>query len=311
MRYAVCDMRYAVFHWFYVNFISKIWYYFYIVKSSLKIVLKATILYIYDLYIINFYFIVIIKFKHNTRLYSANLSKGLDISIPLISDASGPKCFYAPNFKIEPLVLGDFIGEVSAGSSVNFRNIIINPHGNGTHTECVGHITAEPFTINQCLTEFHFLAQLVTVDPEKSNGQDSIITAPVLKNILNNKGSTPAVIVRTLPNGKEKLTKDYSGTNPPYFSEDAIHYLNSRNIIHLITDLPSVDREEDGGLLLSHKAYWEWPHFPNKKKTITELVYIDNMVEDGVYLCNIQIASIESDASPSKIVIYPLNKFKK
>lgn len=85
-------------------------------------------------------------------------------------------------------------------------------------------------------------------------------------------------------------------------------YLNNRDIVHLLTDLPSVDRAEDGGKLLAHKAFWNWPMIPNKKKTITEMVYIDNVVPDGLYLCNIQIASIESDASPSKIVIYPLNK---
>jgi len=152
---------------------------------------------------------------------------------------------------------------------------------------------------------------MVTVTPDKSGEQDSIITASVLKHMLENKVKTPAIIVRTLPNSSDKLKKDYSGTNPAYFSEDAIHYLNKRDVIHLITDLPSVDREKDGGQLMAHKAYWEWPLIPNKKKTITEMVYIDNIVTDGLYLCNIQIASIESDASPSKILIYPLNKFKK
>ena len=34
-----------------------------------------------------------------------------------------------------------FTGSVAEGGSVNFRNIAFNPHGNGTHTECLGHIT--------------------------------------------------------------------------------------------------------------------------------------------------------------------------
>lgn len=251
---------------------------------------------------------MIIKFQHKTQEFITDLSKGIDISIPLISNSVGPKCFYAPNFKIEPVISGNFVGEVSAGSPVNFRNIFINPHGNGTHTECVGHITAEPYTINQCLTTFHFVAILVTIMPEKIHESDYVVTENVLKNKIDESEHTPAIIVRTLPNTDEKLKKDYSGTNPAYFSEDAILYLNKRNILHLLTDLPSVDRAEDGGKLLAHKAFWEWPMIPNKKKTITEMVYIDNVVPDGLYLCNIQIASIESDASPSKIVIYPLNK---
>ena len=251
---------------------------------------------------------MIISFQHKTQEFISDLSKGIDISIPLTSESAGPKCFNAPNFKIEPVISGNFIGEISAGSPVNFRNIIINPHGNGTHTECVGHITAEPYSINQCLTEFHFVAFLVTIMPEKMHERDYVITENVLRNKIGESEQTPAIIVRTLPNTDEKLKKDYSGTNPAYFSEDAMLYLNNRDIVHLLTDLPSVDRAEDGGRLLAHKAFWDWPLIPNKKKTITEMVYIDNVVPDGLYLCNIQIASIESDASPSKIVIYPLNK---
>jgi len=251
---------------------------------------------------------MIIKFQHKTQEFITDLSKGIDISIPLISNSVGPKCFYAPNFKIEPFISGNFIGEISAGSPVNFRNIFINPHGNGTHTECVGHITAESHTINQCLTEFHFIASLITVLPFGRENGDQIITGKKLSEKLNDKDVTSAVIIRTIPNDIEKLNKDYSGTNPPYFSEDAIDYLNKRQVKHLITDLPSIDREEDGGKLTCHKKFWLWPLIPDLQKTITEMVFIDNLVEDGLYLCNIQIISVETDASPSKIIIYPLNK---
>ncbi|MBK7632881.1 MAG: hypothetical protein IPJ13_00350 [Saprospiraceae bacterium] len=70
---------------------------------------------------------MIIKFQHKTQEFISDLSKGIDISIPLTSESAGPKCFFAPNFKIEPVISGNFIGEISAGSPVNFRNIFINP----------------------------------------------------------------------------------------------------------------------------------------------------------------------------------------
>ncbi len=250
---------------------------------------------------------MIIKFQHKTHEFKCDLSKGIDISIPLTSNSKGPKCFFAPDFKVEPVISGSFIGEVTAGSPVNFRNIIVNPHGNGTHTECVGHITAEPFTINQCLTEFHFIACLITVMPAQTETGDLIINENMLFEILNEQEETPALIIRTLPNDTVKLSKDYSGTNPAYFTEGAIHYLNERQVQHLITDLPSVDREEDGGALRAHKKFWHAGAVNYRKKTITEMVYIDNVIEDGLYLCNIQIASVETDASPSKIMLYPLN----
>jgi len=250
---------------------------------------------------------MLVSVPFQKKIYHTDLSKGIDISIPLIPGSDSPKCFFAPSFNVEPVKSGDFIGEISAGSPVNFRNIFINPHGNGTHTECVGHITAEPYTINQCLTEFHFIASLITVMPLHTETGDHIITEKILYEKLKDREETPVVIIRTLPNDSGKLRKDYSGTNPPYFTEDAIKYLNKRQMKHLMTDLPSIDREEDGGKLTAHKMFWMWPSIPDIQKTITEMVFIENAVEDGLYLCNIQIISIESDASPSKIIIYPLN----
>jgi arylformamidase len=247
---------------------------------------------------------MIINLFHQHQNYKVDLSKGLDISIPLRSDVAGPKCFYAPDFKVEPVVAGDFIGSVEKGSPVNFKNVFVNPHGNGTHTECVGHISSEPISINNALTDFHFIARLVTVALHTKADGDKIIAMETLKEVLTPDVNT--VVIRTLPNDDTKLTKDYSGTNPPYFSQEAILLLNQQGIKHLLTDLPSIDREEDGGALAGHKAFWNYPDLPATDKTITEMVYIENTIPDGLYFCNIQIISIESDASPSKIVLYPL-----
>ena len=50
----------------------------------------------------------------------------------------------------------------------------------------------------------------------------------------------------TLPNPQEKQRWIYSGSNPTYFEPEAIALLVNAGIKHLLTDLPSVDREEDG-----------------------------------------------------------------
>ncbi len=238
--------------------------------------------------------------------YTVDLSSPIDISIPLISGVKGPKCFHAPDFMVQPVTAGGFIGSTTEGSPVNFKNIFVNPHGNGTHTECVGHITKEPYTINQCLREFHFVGRLITTAPDFLNKGDSIITEENVSKLLNDKAQTDVIIIRTLPNGNDKIRMDYSDTNPPYFSEAAIKFLNDFGMVHLITDLPSLDREKDGGMLSCHKAFWGLPNDVFTHKTITEMVYINDEIEDGLYFCNIQIASIESDASPSKIVLYQM-----
>lgn len=248
---------------------------------------------------------MVIRFTHLDKEYWTDLSKGIDISIPLVDNASGPKCFYAPDFRVEAVRAGDFIGSTDEGSPVNFKNLFVNPHGNGTHTECAGHITSKPFTINQCLETFHFVARLITVEPKLMPDLDRIITDDALTK-LGDFGGAQALVVRTLPNGDDKLTKDYSGSNPVYFSEDTILFLNNNGIKHLLTDLPSIDKEVDGGQLAGHKAFWGFPDISGWDKTITEMVYIPSAIRDGLYFCNIQIASIESDASPSKVVLYPM-----
>lgn len=248
-----------------------------------------------------------ISFYYQSKNYTSHLSHGYDISIPLISNGPGPRCFFAPPVDISPVIMGDFIGATAQGSPVNFMNVRINPHGNGTHTECVGHISKDNFTIHECLTEFHFVAQLVTVEPLTNPDGDRTIDETNLSLCLDKVSLPPAVIIRTLPNGIEKKTKDYSGTNAPYFTPKAIKYLVDHGVKHLITDLPSIDKEEDGGQLSSHKAFWGYPDQIDASKTISELVYIDEDIRDGQYLCTIQIISIMSDASPSKIMLYDMN----
>jgi arylformamidase len=249
-----------------------------------------------------------ITLEIGTKPYTADLSKPIDISIPLISGSSGPKCFYAPDYIIEPVVAGNFIGSTESGSPVNFKNHFINPHGNGTHTECVGHITLAPFTIHECLREFHFVSLVISVTPETLKNGDLVITKEMIQGAIQNAENMTAVIIRTLPNDDSKLNLDYSGTNPPYFDVEAVRYIREVGISHLITDLPSLDREVDGGALSAHKAFWGVPDEIDPYMTVTEMVYVPNEVKDGLYLCNIQIASIMSDASPSKVVLFELKK---
>jgi hypothetical protein len=76
--------------------------------------------------------------------------------------------------------------------------------------------------------------------------------------------------------------------------------------MHLLLDLPSVDREEDGGRLAAHKAFWGLPEDPRPRATITELIYAPPEVADGTYLLNIQLAAFENDASPSRPILFPM-----
>ena len=199
-----------------------------------------------------------------------------------------------------------FTGSVKLGGAVNFNDISFNPHGNGTHTECVGHISKEFYSINQCLKKYFFSAKLVSIKPEQK-GEDQVITLEQVKEEWDKREEiAEAIIIRTLPNPSEKINRQYSNTNPPYLAVDAVEYLLSQKVDHILIDLPSVDREFDDGVLAAHHAFWEYPNNPQLHRTITELIYVPKEIEDGFYLLNIQFASFENDASPSKPVLYHL-----
>jgi hypothetical protein len=53
-------------------------------------------------------------------------------------------------------------------------------------------------------------------------------------------------------------------------------------------------------------VWWQYPANPRMHASITELIVVPENTQDGLYLLNLQFAPIESDASPSRPVIYPL-----
>jgi arylformamidase len=245
------------------------------------------------------------KIPFGDQLYFETESS-IDLSLPITGQ--GVKAWYVGSPTFEPVKTSSFIGEVSSGAPVNFRNIAFNPHGNGTHTECLGHITKIIYSVNDVKLPFLMSAVLITIQPKSENG-DYIITSAALKNALSEyEGTFEAIIIRTLPNVIRKKTKDYSNSNPPYLDLSCIKVLDSLGVKHLLIDTPSVDREHDEGVLAFHHAFWEVPKSPRFDKTLTELIYVPDEVLDGRYALNLQVAPFENDASPSRPLIFSLKK---
>lgn len=247
---------------------------------------------------------MIATIKYKSRKLQIDLSKPLDISMPLRASKNNVNAWYVNEPKIEPVKDGDWIAAVSEGASINFNDIQFNPHAHGTHTECAGHITDKVHSINQNLKTFFFLAELVTVAPE-TYMKDKIISKKQLQFALGNK-KRDAIILRTIPNTRDKLSKQYSNTNWPYLKDDAVKFLVSKGIKHLLIDLPSIDRERDGGELLGHNIFWNTKGKLRLDATITELIYVSNKIVDGEYFLNLQIAPFENDATPSKPILYKI-----
>lgn len=244
--------------------------------------------------------------EHNGKLYKTDFSLPIDISIPLKTGIENVNAWYCGPVKIEPVVMGDWVGDVNRGAGVNFRNVFFNPHGNGTHTECVGHISKENISLNQNLKSFFFLAEVITVTPEKLSDDLVITKNQLIKACKHNVAE--AIVIRTFPNQKEKIHHQYSNTNPAYLDAEGVEWLVQKGIKHLLIDLPSIDREQDEGKLAAHHVFWKYPEATRMDCTISELIYVPDSVADGLYLLNIMITSLENDASPSKPVLYKIEE---
>lgn len=235
-----------------------------------------------------------------------------DLSIPLRNDNLNPRAWYVDIPKFEPVRANGFVGSVKEGGSVNFRDIFFNPHGHGTHTECLGHITETVYSINETMRSFFCKALVISIQPREiinplDNKTDHVIELDQLMAVVPEAG-TEAVIIRTLPNDLAKRSMDYSSKNAPYLNVEAIRYFDQYGIKHLLIDTPSVDREEDGGELAFHHAFWRVPQDPDHLRTITEMVFVPTEVVDDTYILNLQVAAFENDAAPSRPVIHRIHK---
>lgn len=260
---------------------------------------------------------MIISINIGGRTCEIDDERPIDISIPLKFNGPQPNAYgVAPAISIA-CEAGSIIGDTRRGGSCNFESYTFIPHCNGTHTECVGHITDERLSVRDCLQDVFISAALISVVPERTD-EDLVLTEDGLKRGIANAhlfDEFDALIVRTLPNDDSKLTRTYLEEIPPYFSAEAMEYIVGLGVKHLLGDLPSIDRIYDEGKLLNHRIFWNVEPGSKSvnsetrmKSTITELIYVTGGIKDGEYLLNLQIAPFESDASPSRPIIFSLER---
>ena len=222
-----------------------------------------------------------------------------DLSYCIFSESSmQPSAFGLKKPQIE------YVLDKSKGSSVNCAKITdFVPHTHSTHTECLGHISAQGPFISEILPQIPPYMHAVLVTPQITNQ----ITRESLESVLEGRGFDycKAIIVRTLftPEAKDNCV-DFTESGAPYFTGDAMSYLKSKRFVHLLTDLPSVDHETDKELPAHHEFFDSSQEF----RTITELCclskYSTEELPDGLYMLNLQILNMHSDASPSRPLLF-------
>ena len=252
-----------------------------------------------------------------SETFEIDLSTPIDISIPLRFNGLQPNAFGVEPATSKACEYGSLIGDTRRGGSVNFEQYTLIPHCNGTHTECVGHITNERISVQGCMPDVLIPSVLVSVKPENKADELVIPTGGLSHAVdafTNGRATDAALIVRTLPNDDDKLIRRYNSENiPPYFTTEAVEFMIECGFKHLLVDLPSIDSLFDEGKLLNHRIFWnvelgsfETNENTRTNSTITELIYVPNEVADGEYLLNLQIAPFASDAAPSRPILFNL-----
>lgn len=234
--------------------------------------------------------------------------EGRDLSIPLAFDAAQPTFFGAAPAAAAAVAAGSFIGDVRRGGSCNCSTHTLTPHCNGTHTECVGHVTAERLSVRDYSGEHFSPALLVSV------GSAPVITRAALAAAVapHELSHYRALVLRTLPNTRDKLERNYDRVPAPYFDAEAMRWIVSKGIAALVVDLPSLDRHDDSALT-THRIFWGLSpgattaaQATRPTATVTELAFIDDSIADGHYLLNLQVAPFVADAAPSRPILLPL-----
>ena len=265
-------------------------------------------------------------------------ANGHDLSIavqPYAAPSAQPSAFGLPASRVT------LACSVDGGASVNCPLVQdLCAHSGGTHTECVGHalpgtLTLRDIGISRQSGLMPALLVSVAVLPLGESGDayapglpsDSVVGLRSLQaGLAALAAASPqafsaaalaclsggALVLRTPATPFKHLAR-WSGTNPPYLTPALMEFALALGVQHVLVDLPSVDREDDQGLLLAHRAWWGLPargagdaEAPYSTRTITELTFVAEDIEDGPYLLNLQVAPLELDAAPSRPILYPL-----
>jgi kynurenine formamidase len=274
---------------------------------------------------------VIVRTGVGGRELRLDLARPVSLAIDLDFSQNQPRHFGAPTATTRPFAVPGFSGSVAQGASCNCHTLTLIPHCNGTHTECVGHLTREPMDAHRVVPLGLLPALLVSLEPApaRASGEgtepvpqptDLLITRQSLEKSW--LAATPAsgapfqpraLVIRTLPNPVTKQHQDYSNQTPPYLSREAAELLVERGIEHLVVDMPSIDRARDEGRLTAHRIFFGLPrgdttlaHATRANATVTELAYLPDSLADGPYFLQLQVPALGGDAVPSRPLLYPI-----
>lgn len=261
------------------------------------------------------------------NLFVMDYAQAVSLAHPTKFDTGVSNPFGVAAAAALPKRFHNFLADTRLGGSCNVREVTSVPHCHGTHSESQSHVCHDLISINDCFGPEPMVACLLEVSgtaatdtsegrPSNAGGNDQIITAASLDRAFQQLSLPPirptALVVRCA--NPEKWAQSHSGIEmPPYFSIEAMKWIRQWQCRHLLVNLPSVDRLDDGGVLACHRIFWDMDALGHELGsparihcTITELLHIPVNITVGMYALLLQIPPWMTDAAPCRPYLVPL-----
>ena len=260
------------------------------------------------------------------RRWEVDLSRGESLAIQMGGDGPLPAFFVPGRLHEETLAVGGFTGDTRAGGSCNVSRLDLVPHCHGTHTEGIGHVTDQRAAVQQLFDGRPGLAWLATVSaaPAGDSGDayhcaladsEPLVTQKALSAALADcPAAVTALVLRVRPVDAPLPVRDFNADpGYPLLSAEATTWLSGQAYDHLLIEMPSLDRAEDGGRLGNHRAWWGLPpagrdmdQARHPRRAITEMIHVPDALDDGLYWLQPGLSPLHGDATPSRPILYPL-----
>lgn len=263
--------------------------------------------------------------------WSSSADALLDASLPILPDGATPRAFGLPAATEAPVPIGGGrVLRVRAGASVNCDGLHLHPHGDGSHLECAAHILAEDdpraaaakATLAAASPLWCGLLVDVRAVPLGESGEtyagthapdDAVISAAALAPALTaararGPGLRYDALILRVQAAPVEDDVDFSGRNPPYPTDQAATLLAAEDARLLVLDLPSLDREDDGGTTPNHRAWWGLG--PGRSARLDRLVFelarLPAGLDPGPVAVHLGAAPLRSDAVPASLRVAAL-----